>query len=229
MAKSPMTAAKISLNELYTIMNANMGPQTWLQPGTDWAESPWEVIYGAILVQNTNWQNVAPSLLKLKAKTNFDPQKVEHLSLAELTELIRTSGFYTRKTQTIFNVCHWLEKYQFDLAQLKQRSQTALRQELISLKGIGNETADYILMYVLDKPNFMVDAYSRRLFSWLGCQLPSDYLQAQALIEKQVSFDLKKWQDFHALIVNYGKTVKGKKAFTQSFLGKYQNRLKLNK
>ncbi|WP_367371266.1 endonuclease III domain-containing protein [Pediococcus parvulus] len=224
-----MKATKITLNELYNIMETNMGPQVWLQDGTDWAESPWEVIYGSILVQNTNWKNVAPSLLKLKTATNFDPEKIEHLSLEELTDLIRTSGFYTRKTQTIFNICHWLENYQFDLAKIKTYPQVDLRHELLSLKGIGNETADYILMYVLDKPNFMVDAYSRRLFGWLGCKLPSQYQQAQALIEVQVTFNLEKWQNFHALIVNYGKTVKTKIAFEESFLYNYQVNLKLNK
>ncbi|WP_317766489.1 endonuclease III domain-containing protein [Pediococcus ethanolidurans] len=224
-----MKTTVITLNDLYNIMETHMGHQTWLQDGTDWAESPWEVIYGAILVQNTNWQNVAPSLLKLKSRTNFDPQQVAQLDLKELTDLIRTSGFYTRKTQTIYNICHWLEKYHFDLAKIKTYSQPKLRHELINLKGIGNETADYILMYVLDKPNFMVDAYSRRLFGWLGCQLPSKYTQAQDLIESQVTFNLEKWQNFHALIVNYGKTVKNKAAFEKSFLYNYQDRLKLNK
>ncbi|WP_231908627.1 endonuclease III domain-containing protein [Pediococcus inopinatus] len=218
---------KITLKDLYTIMNTHMGPQVWLQDGTDWAESPWEVIYGAILVQNTNWKNVAPSLLKLKEATKFDPKRVENLPLDELTNLIRTSGFYTRKTQTIYNVCHWLEKYQFELPKIKAESQTKLRHELMSLKGIGNETADYILMYVLDKPSFMVDAYSRRLFGWLGCKLPSQYGQAQSLIESQLDFDLSEWQNFHALIVNYGKDVKKAADFNLSFLGQYAGQLKL--
>ncbi|WP_412989219.1 endonuclease III domain-containing protein [Pediococcus siamensis] len=218
-------AAKITLNDLYEIMNAQMGHQVWLQEGTDWAESPWEIIYGAILVQNTNWQNVAPSLVNLKTRTNFDPERVAHLDLAELTDLIRTSGFYTRKTQTIYNICHWLASYQFNLAKIKAYPQSKLRAELLALKGIGNETADYILMYVFDKPNFMVDAYSRRLFGWLGCQLPAKYRDAQHLIEAQVTFDLSGWQNFHALIVNYGKVVKTQMAFTQSFLGKYQGQL----
>ncbi|WP_439950827.1 hypothetical protein [Secundilactobacillus oryzae] len=132
--------------------------------------------------------------------------------------LIRPSGFFKRKSQTLLGVSNWLKTRNDDLDQFKRLRKADLRKELLTIKGIGNETADYILMYVLDKPTFMVDTYARRLFSMLGTEIPAKYDEFQRLVETNVTLDLDGFREFHALIVEFGKLVKRPVDFEQSFL-----------
>lgn len=210
--------AHVTLEELYRTMAKEMGPQPWLRPGTPWAETPVEIMLGAILVQNTNWRNVEPSLIKLKAQTGFTPAKLRAYTPETLMPVIRSSGFYRRKSAAILALAEWLGEADDDLAALKRRDGASLRADLLSITGIGNETADYILMYTLDHGAFMVDTYARRLFTWLGATMPKTYPAFQKKVMGQLDFGLSDYQEFHALIDEFGKRVKDEADFAQSFL-----------
>lgn len=212
----------MTLEELYRTMAHEMGPQPWLRPGTPWAETPVEIMLGAILVQNTNWRNVEPSLIKLKAQTGFNPAKLRDYTPETLIPVIRSSGFYQRKSAAILALATWLGTVNDDLAALKRRDGASLRSELLSITGIGNETADYILMYTLDHGTFMVDTYARRLFTWLGATMPKTYPAFQKKVMGQLDFGLSDYQEFHALIDEFGKRVKSDADFAQSFLAGYR-------
>lgn len=208
----------MTVEELYHLMATEMGPQPWLRPGTPWAETPVEIMLGAILVQNTNWRNVEPALLNLKQATRFAPAALRQLTAAELMPLIKTSGFYRRKGAAILSLAAWLGQANDDLAALKQRDGQQLRQELLAITGIGHETADYILMYTLDHGTFMVDTYARRLFDWLGAAMPKTYPAFQKRVLSQFPLALTDCQEFHALIDEFGKQVKTDRDFATSFL-----------
>lgn len=208
----------MTIEDLYHTMATAMGPQPWLRPGTPWAETPIEIMLGAILVQNTNWRNVEPSLIALKRATGFDPAKLRDLTPATLTPLIRPSGFYRRKATAILDLAAWLGEHDDDLAALRQGDAATQRAELLAITGIGNETADYILMYTLDHGTFMVDTYARRLFDWLGATMPKTYPAFQKRVLAQFPLGLHDCQEFHALIDEFGKAVKTQSDFDQSFL-----------
>lgn len=208
----------MTLEELYRTMAKEMGPQPWLKPGTPWAETPVEIMLGAILVQNTNWRNVEPSLINLKAQTGFEPAKLRAYTADTLIPVIRSSGFYQRKSAAILALATWLGTADDNLAALKQRDGASLRADLLSITGIGNETADYILMYTLDHGTFMVDTYARRLFTWLGATMPKTYPAFQKKVMGQLDFGLADYQEFHALIDEFGKRVKSDADFAASFL-----------
>ncbi|WP_125573189.1 endonuclease III domain-containing protein [Levilactobacillus huananensis] len=208
----------MTLMELYHLMANEMGPQPWLRPGTPWAETPVEIMLGAILVQNTNWRNVEPSLIKIKAATQFEPAKLRLYTPETLVPLIQSSGFYHRKSEAILALADWLGSANDDLMALRRRDGDSLREELLAITGIGNETADYILMYTLDHGTFMVDTYARRLFTWLGTTMPKTYSAFQRKVLPQLDFTLTDFQEFHALIDEFGKQIKSSSDFEQSFL-----------
>ncbi|PWF99792.1 endonuclease III domain-containing protein [Levilactobacillus bambusae] len=210
----------MTIQELYDLMSSQMGQRSWLKIGDPWAESAWEIIWGGILVQNTNWRNVEPSLVKLKAQTRFNPAIIRGLDVDELIPLIRTSGFYTRKAQTLKNVADWIGHYQDDMTLIKSKPTDRLRKELLAIKGIGHETSDYILMYVLDKPAFIADNYVRKLFTRLGATVPKTYVPFAHLVDAQVQdrWTLTDYQEFHALIVDFGKVVKSEADWQTHFL-----------
>lgn len=208
----------MTIEELYREMAKQMGPQPWLKPGTPWAETPVEIMLGAILVQNTNWRNVEPSLINLKRETGFVPAELRNLTPTTITPLIKTSGFYNRKGPAILALADWLGQADDDLDVLKHRDGASLRQDLMSITGIGNETADYILMYTLDHGTFMVDTYARRLFTWLGATMPKTYPAFQKKVLGQFKLELADYQEFHALIDEFGKKIKNDADFEDSFL-----------
>lgn len=208
----------MTIEELYHEMAAHMGPQPWLRPGTPWAETPVEIMLGAILVQNTNWQNVEPALLNLKHATGFEPARLRALTPKTITPLIQASGFYRRKGAAILALSNWLGQHHDDLAELRAGDATQQRAELLAITGIGNETADYILMYTLDHGTFMVDTYARRLFNWLGATMPKTYPAFQQRVLAAFSLGLSDRQEFHALIDEFGKQTKTTADFDRSFL-----------
>ena len=209
----------MTIEDLYQTMLTEMGPQHWLEPGVPPAETPWEILWGGILVQNTNWRNVDYALANLKAATGFEPQRLLTLSAEQLTTLVKPAGFYTRKVPTLQGLAAWCGQYDFDLDRMRALPADQLRRELKALRGIGDETADYFSVYVFNQPTIIVDTYLRRLFGWLGQTLPSGYLKAQAQIQANWAPDFAKAREFHALIVEFGKQFKTTAAFEASFLG----------
>ncbi|VDG33940.1 endonuclease III [Lactobacillus paraplantarum] [Lactiplantibacillus mudanjiangensis] len=208
----------MTITELYQTMLSEMGPRHWLTAGIAPAETPWEILWGGVLVQNTNWRNVDYALMNLKRATQFEPQALLQLSSADLTALVRPAGFYTRKVPTLQSLARWTAQYEFNLTTLRALPADQLRQELKALPGIGDETADYFSMYVFHNPTIIVDTYLRRLLTWLEQPLPRQYMAAQAQLQQSWQPDLATAWEAHALVVDFGKQVKTTADFKASFL-----------
>ncbi|AOF48141.1 MAG: deoxyribonuclease I [Tetragenococcus halophilus] len=208
----------LTLYQLYQKMLAIMGPQGWWP-----ADSKFEIILGAILVQNTNWKNVEKSLANIKEKTAYLPEKVSQLNNEQLIHLIRPSGFYKNKSKAIMDVFQWLREYNFDLEKIKIAHQGKLRQQLLSLHGIGEETADVLLLYVFDEKVFVADKYTQKLFTFLQVEGIKNYRSLKKLIPVLDNFSLEQAQEFHGLLDEFGKIyVKNQPAFATSFLEGYR-------
>lgn len=202
----------LTLATLYHTLRVHLGPSGWWP-----ADSPYEILAGAILVQNTNWRNVDRSLANLRTATAFAPAQLAALSQPAMAELIRPSGFYQNKSRALVSLFAWLATAHFDLAAIGQTPPATLRQTLIALPGIGPETADAMRLYVFGQPTFIADNYCRRLFSWLG-QPYSSYAALKAVTHEVDDWRLADAQECHGLIDNFGKTVKNEAAFASSFL-----------
>ncbi len=210
---------KITLNQLYDIMYDHLDPTGWW-PG----RSDWEVIWSTILIQNTNWKNVAKALSTLYQVSAFLPQNILEMSDSELQKAIKAAGFYTRKAKTIQHLASYFrKKYKYNLELAQQQNKKHLRQELLAVTGIGSETADVILMYGLRKGEFVVDTYARRLFSCLGWPNIPPYEKAKRLIEDNLKyFTLRNYQNFHAMIDTFNQENKLPEQFNNTFLKDYK-------
>ena len=213
-----MTKTNINLTQLYDLLYDHLDSNGWWPARTDW-----QIIWGAVLIQNTNWKSVDYALAAIKEQTEFLPSKIRLLSNEQLQEVIHSAGFYVRKAQTIQNLCAYFATYQDNLGLLRMKPVEQLRLELLALPGIGRETADAILLYVLSKETFIVDVYCRRLFQHLGVILPKGYDEAQRLIMPQLTtLTLRSFQELHACIVLTGQLYKTESAWQESFLAPYQ-------
>ncbi|WP_282564760.1 endonuclease III domain-containing protein [Liquorilactobacillus sicerae] len=190
-----------------------MGPQGWWP-----ADSKVEILLGAILVQNTNWRNVDQSLTKLRQETNFLPENLLQLSLPQLQSLIRSSGFYRQKSRSIVATINWLAENKWDYQAIVNQFGSRLRSQLLKLPGIGQETADVLLVYVFDQVEFIADHYTRKLFNYLGYQANS-YQQLKQQLNLPASFTYQDAQELHGLLDEFGKKwLKNKTDFENSFL-----------
>ncbi|MGX7072548.1 deoxyribonuclease I [Helcococcus kunzii] len=212
----------MKLKRLYNFLYDNMGPQGWWP-----AESKDEIILGAFLTQNTNWNNVTKSLYNLQESTNFIPEKIRKLDLENLETLIRPSGFFKNKARGIHNFFVWYEKYQYnpDIVNKIFTETETLRDTLLSFHGIGEETADVLLLYVFDRIVFISDTYARRLFSRLTGKIYTNYksLHREINLIKE-NFTLQEAQEFHGLIDEFGKIyLSGKRdKWEESFLKSFK-------
>ena len=156
-----------------------------------------EICIGAILTQNTSWNQVCKALINLKDRDLLDPNKVLRIDSKELGSLIRPAGYFNQKARKLKIFSEYFIK-------LGQR--TPSREELLSVWGIGRETADSILIYAFKVPTFVIDTYTKKIFLNLGLiQKDWDYDQIKALFEKSIKPDLKIYQEYHALIVEHAK------------------------
>ena len=197
------------LSELYHILDEHYGDVGWW-PG----DSRFEVILGAILTQQTNWRNVEKALSELKKHgilTMDDSDSISNVLGADITmlsQLIRPTGFYKQKTLRILMMARYLtEEFRGDLECLAAEDTSTLRNSLLELKGIGNETADSILLYAFDKAVFVVDAYSFRLLERLGIYRDPkrNYTALQELFEESITHDVGIYKQYHGLIVSFSK------------------------
>jgi len=195
-----MQAKELSI--IYEKLRCCYGPQHWW-PG----DTPFEVCIGAILTQNTAWQNVEKAIQNLKAAGKLDAPSLRAIPEAELANLIRPSGYYNTKAKKLKAFVTWLEqRCHDDLANLFQTETASLRQELLDIYGIGEETADSILLYAGYKPVFVVDAYTKRIFSRLRLIPPAKpYAEIQAIFMNNLPEDTPLFNEYHALIVRHGK------------------------
>ncbi|MHB1133994.1 MAG: endonuclease III domain-containing protein [Chloroflexota bacterium] len=200
---------RAQLLELYDRMLAGYGPRHWW-PG----ETPFEVVVGAILTQSTAWVNVAHAIANLKAAGLLAPAALYDLPLARLAELIRPSGYFNQKAIKLRAFLDVLfDEYGGDLERLWALPAAELRQRLLAVRGIGPETADSICLYAAQQPCFVVDAYTRRVFSRLGLVAPSiDYAGLRALFADNLAADVALFNEYHALVVHHGKYICRKRA-----------------
>lgn len=194
------------LQEAYRLMHAHHGHLHWW-PG----ETPFEVCVGAILTQNTNWGNVEKSIANLKREKLMSPEKLYNLSQPELARLIHPSGYFNVKAARLRAFLKVLvEDCEADLKRFFSGTVTEARERLLAIKGIGPETADSMLLYAGKRPSFVIDAYTRRIFSrhhW--CAADAEYDLLKQLCEGGAGTGtgdlLDYWQDYHAQLVNVGK------------------------
>jgi endonuclease-3 related protein len=183
---------------IYEKLFNRYGPQSWWP-----AETPFEMMIGAILVQNTSWINVVQALLKLEPF--LKPEMIEKLTNDELAHLIRSSGFFNIKAKRIKSFMEWFKTYEYDIDRIKKIDKKELREELLTINGIGRESADVMLLYAFDKPIFVVDAYARRIFYRIGYSMPEAYDPFRNLVEDVLPKELVLYNEFHALLVEHAK------------------------
>jgi endonuclease-3 related protein len=179
------------------------GPQGWW-PG----ESSFEVCIGAILTQNTTWQNVEKVINKLKRQELLSAEKLFHMDEEKLAEYIRSSGYYKQKAKTLKNFLTFLfNYYDANLKKMFNQDVEILRKQLLDIKGIGQETADSILLYAGNKLIFVVDAYTKRIaIRHNFVNHKTDYQGIQELFSKNLPPDVSLFNEYHALMVRAGKT-----------------------
>lgn len=166
-----------------------------------------EVILGAILTQNTSWNNASRAIAMLKKARLLSLSSLRQASAADLEFCIRSAGFYRQKAAAIQKFVRWLDRdYRGSFRALFAAPAERVRGELLNLKGIGPETADAILLYAGHKPFFVADAYTRRVLSrhsWLADG--TGYQAAQTLLHSELPRDERLYNEFHALLVETGK------------------------
>ena len=161
---------------------------------------------GAILTQSAAWGNVEKAISNLKAAGKLSPAAIRELHLADLAKMVYPSGYYNAKAKKLKALGEWLGRYGDDLSRLDNRGTADLRRELLDVHGIGLETADAILLYALRRPVFVIDAYTKRLFSRLGMRPAIDtYEEWQALFMDNLPADVELFAEYHALIIKHGK------------------------
>ncbi len=190
------------LMTIYRLLLDYYGPRNWWP-----AETPFEVAVGAILTQNTNWNNVEKAIDNLKAAAALSCAAICALPQQQLEELIRPSGFFRQKAERLQLFCRYLrDNYQSSLEKMLRQPLAPLRAELLRQKGIGPETADSILLYAGDHPSFVVDAYTGRLFSRLGhLKEGGKYATTREFFMSRLATDPALYNEYHALIVIHCK------------------------
>jgi endonuclease III related protein len=180
---------------------AALGPQSWWP-----ADSPFEVIVGAILTQNTAWRNVKQAIGELRDHGLLTAGAIRAASLPELASMIRSSGYYNQKARKLKVFCEHLENHwQNNLDDFLSQDLDKLRVELLSLHGIGPETADSIILYAAGQPSFVVDTYTYRIFhrhSWVPEAI--GYEELRSFFMDAMEPDVTLLQEYHALLVRAG-------------------------
>ena len=195
-----MRLSRARLQGLYRSLHRAYGPQRWWP-----ASAKFEMMAGAVLVQNTNWNNAARAIAALKQARMLNPARIAALPLPKLAALIRSSGTHRVKARRLKALCHWLLE-QGGIAKAGKWATGELRHSLLAVHGIGPETADCILLYAYGRPLFVADAYARRLLTRLGFELPSaHYEPVRHAVESCAAGDVRFYNEFHALIVRHCK------------------------
>jgi endonuclease III related protein len=191
------------LMEIFRLLLERHGPRHWWP-----AETPFEVCVGAILTQNTNWGNVEKAIANLKGEGLLSPEALHEVGEERLAQVIRPAGFFNVKSARLKGFVEWLrERHGGSLERMFAGDWRELRKELLAVHGIGPETGDSILLYAGQKPTFVVDAYTKRIFSRLGLIDPSaSYEEVRAFFMERLPADVSLFNEFHALIVEHAKT-----------------------
>ena len=198
--KSPGKA--VLIRDIYSVLDRHYGDLKWW-PG----ETPFEVIVGAILTQNTSWDNVARAVANLKSAGMLCPFRLYSAQPGRIAGLIRPSGYYNVKTRRLRHFLHFLHgEFGGDIDAMFRLDTLELRRRLLSVNGIGEETADSILLYAGGKPVFVVDAYTNRILQRHGViREGCSYADVKAIFESCIPPEPAVYNQYHALIVQTGK------------------------
>ena len=194
------------LIDVYNTLLSKYGPQGWW-PG----EGPLDVVIGAILTQNTAWSNVEKAITNLKMSNLWSLESIHRSSQEDLASVVLSSGYFNQKARKLKAFAeHIYIKHEGDLAKFLNQELTCLRKELLSIYGIGPETADDILVYAAEKPSFIIDVYTKRILGRLGIidfKHRARYEDYQKLIQDQLPQDVQLFNEFHALLDNHAKLI----------------------
>ena len=208
------------LNSIYNKLFSHFGPQNWW-PVTKEGElipkyhkiinltekQKLEIVFGAILTQNTSWKNVEKAMANLNKNNLIDIKKILKIKNEKLAQIIKSSGYHNQKAKTLKNFCGFLLKnYNGNLKLFFQNDIGKLRKELLSINGIGPETADSIILYAAKKPIFVIDAYTKRIMGRVGFK-EKTYDEFQKLFMESLPNSEKLFNACHALLVELGKNV----------------------
>jgi endonuclease-3 related protein len=198
------------LQNIYHQLMARYGPQYWWP-----APEPFEIIVGAILTQSAAWSNVDKAIANLKSAKALSPKTLRQLTTTELATLIYPCGYYNAKALKLKSFAHWLGEYYDDnLDKLFASNADHLRPQLLSVHGIGQETADSIILYAANKPVFVIDSYTRRIINRIGLAPVGDsYTAYQALFMENLPTDAGLFNEYHALLVCLAKNVCRRRPF----------------
>jgi endonuclease-3 related protein len=195
------------LQDIYRRLMAAYGPQNWWP-----AEGPFEVMVGAILTQSAAWSNVDKAVASLKAADALSPEAIRNLPVSELAPIIHPCGYFNAKAVKLKALADWFGSHGDDIGNLYTADTDSLRRELLAVHGVGPETADSILLYAVDKPVFVIDAYTRRIVSRLGLLTEKEgYDDYQRLFTANLGADAPLFNEYHALLVKLAKDACRKK------------------
>jgi endonuclease-3 related protein len=191
----------MTLTQAYRRLLKHFGPQYWWP-----ASTRFEIIVGAILTQQTTWKNVEKAIKNLKRNKLLAIHPLSKINIRRLEKLLWPAGYWRQKAGRLKGVSKYIHRnYGNKLSRLFGKPILSLREELLSLKGLGPETADSIILYAADKPIFVIDAYTRRIIHRLGITDLDEYESLRVYFEERLPKDTKLYQEFHALIVALGK------------------------
>lgn len=202
----------LRLIKIYKKLLKNYGKQNWWP-----ADSKLECAIGAVLTQNTSWKNAEKAIINVKSAMDITIENLSAVSTIELSLLIRPSGFYKQKAKRIKGLIEFINsRYEGKIDNMEHENLKCLRSGLLSINGIGPETADCILLYALNKPVFVIDRYTYRLLYRHGfVERETSYSEMQNLFMKNLENKSAQFGEFHALIVEVGKNHCKKKAICE--------------
>ncbi len=197
-----MASVHEKLMQIYEAMYEHFGSQNWW-PG----DGAFEIMIGAVLTQNTNWVNVERAIANLRDEGLIDIEKLNTIEHERLAQLIRPAGYFNIKAKRLKNLIKFLcDNYEGNLKRFFSLSVEQMREELLSVSGIGKETADDIILYAANKPTFVVDAYTWRIaYRHKLIEYDADYEAIKELFESNLEKDVKLFNEYHALLVATGK------------------------
>ncbi len=188
---------------IYKKLRKHFGFLNWW-PG----DTPFEIFVGAILTQQTTWKNVEKAIAGLKSADSLDIRKIARMPARRLQSLIRPSGYYRQKAKRLKGLCNAIIREHGSLEGLFSIQKDRLRRLLLSYNGIGNETADSIVLYAANKPEFVIDSYTKRAMSRINPNIDENigYVKLKSYFEERIGSNLRLYKDFHAQFVELGKS-----------------------
>ncbi|MDF1533538.1 MAG: endonuclease [Methanosarcinaceae archaeon] len=198
-----------NLKNVYNTLLNEFGHQNWWP-----ADTSFEVVIGAVLTQQTKWTNVEQAISNLKEQGLLEPDTLAQADVELIEELVHCCGFYRQKASRLNNIAQYFAD--IGIENVFNAPTDKLRDDMLSLNGVGNETADSIVLYAANKPKFVIDAYTTRIMDCLG--INGNYIKLQELFEKELPVNIDLYKEYHALIVEYAKTYCGKKRCAECLL-----------